>query len=161
MGSAAALQCCSLWRRRRQPRGVVTVSLDGFCRRKSTQGSGRLMWGLGVLPVAVKVCGLGWVGDREVEVHSVVSVWGVWVWRFPAWFCGNDGRGEAVADCGVLSCICLAPQLVCGCSTRAPLAFFLAWGGWRQRSVLWEALRDRRGLRHGRSRQWRRNRNCE
>ena len=33
----------------------------------------------------------------------------------------------------MLSCICLAPQLVCGCSTRAPLTFFLAWGGWRQR----------------------------
>ena len=30
---------------------------------------------------------------------------------------------------GVLSCIFLAPQLVCGCSTRAPWAFFLAWGG--------------------------------
>ena len=41
--------------------------------------------------------------------------------------------GEAVSGGGVLSCICLAPQLVCGCSTRAPLAFFLAWGGWRQR----------------------------
>ena len=54
------------------------------------------------------------------------------MWRFPRSFVVMMG-GEAVSGGGVLSCICLAPQLVCGCSTRAPLAFFLAWGGWRQR----------------------------
>ena len=48
------------------------------------------------------------------------------MWRFPASFYGNDGTAKAVAGRGVLSCICLAPQLVCGCSTRAPLAFFLS-----------------------------------
>ena len=52
------------------------------------------------------------------------------------------GEGEAVSV-GCFRAICLAPQLVCGCSTRAPLAFFLAWGGWRQRSVWVEALRLR------------------
>ena len=86
-------------------------------------------------------CEGGCAGGRGVvDVAQCCECGGVWVWRFPASFCGNDGRGEAVAGRGVLSCICLAPQLVCGCSTRAPLAFFLAWGGWRQRSVWVEAV---------------------
>ena len=68
----------------------------------------------------------------EVEVHSVVSVGGFGCGASLERFVVMMG-GEAVSGGGVLSCICLAPQLVCGCSTRAPLAFFLAWGGWRQR----------------------------
>ena len=55
-----------------------------------------------------------------------------WLWEVHPLFVVMMG-GEAVSGGGVLSCICLAPQLVCGCSTRAPLTFFLAWGGWRQR----------------------------
>ena len=78
------------------------------------------------LPMALQGCPWVW----EVQVHSVVR--GVWVWCFPRSFVVMMG-GEAVSGGGVLSCIYLAPQLVCGCSTRAPLAFFLAWGGWRQR----------------------------
>ena len=88
------------------------------------------MWGLGVLPVAVKVCGLGWVGGREVEVHSVVSVGGFGCGASLHRFVEMMGEGKLWPAVGVLSCICLAPQLVCGCSTRASLAFvFLAWGG--------------------------------
>ena len=115
--------------------GVVTVSLDGFCLEEEYPREWQVDVGFGCSPCCGEGLWVGLGGDREVEVHSVVSVGGVWVWRFPASFCENDGRGEAVAGRGMLSCICLAPQLVCGCSTRAPLAFFLAWGGWRQRSV--------------------------
>ena len=75
-------------------------------------------------PGTVLWVGLG--GGREV----CCECGGVLVWRFPASFCGNDGRVEAVAGRGVLSCICLAPQLVCGCSTRASLAFVLPCVGW-------------------------------
>ena len=71
--------------------------------------------------------------DREVEVHSVVSVGGFGCASLHR-FVEMMGEGEAVSV-GCFRAICLAPQLVCGCSTRAPLTFFLAWGGWRQRSV--------------------------
>ena len=65
-------------------------------------------------------------------MHSVVSVGGFGCGASLHRFVEMMGEGEAVSV-GCFRAICLAPQLVCGCSTRAPLAFFLAWGGWRQR----------------------------
>ena len=81
------------------------------------------MWGLGVLPVAVKVC-----GGREVCCECGFGC-GASLHRFVEMM----GEGKLWPAVRCFRAICLAPQLVCGCSTRAPVAFFLAWGGWRQR----------------------------
>ena len=78
---------------------------------------------------AVLEAGVWW------RLHTVVSVGGFGCGASLHRFVEMMGEGKLWPTVGCFRAICLAPQLVCGCSTRAPLAFFLAWGGWRQRSV--------------------------